>query len=141
MSTGVDVEDNKAVIRELWRLQNVRDHAAIEALVDPAFVNHVDGRTGFAPWKAIFDNVARSFPDLQWDVPTVLGDGDLVAAVAIGQGTHTGAPWRDIEPSGNAFMWDTMHVYRLRAGLITEHSAVRNDLTFYEQLRGRPAWT
>jgi predicted ester cyclase len=127
-------------VRTLWECLDRHDYDPIEPLVDPAFVNHVDGNEGFEPWKAIFTRATDAFPDLRWEVVALLGDGDEVAVVATGRGTHTGADYRGVSAAGASFTWETMHLYRMRDGRILDHSAVRNDLAFVEQLRaGRPA--
>jgi predicted ester cyclase len=54
---------------------------------------------GAAGQALIAEQFRRAFPDLEWHVDLVLGDGDLVAARWTASGTHSGN-WADIAPTG-----------------------------------------
>ena len=91
----MDVEANKTLVRrfyeEVWARGNVG--FAEEVFADD-FVRHDLRPTKAAPGAAgqalIAEQFRRAFPDLEWHVDLVLGEGDLVAARSTASGTHTG---------------------------------------------------
>lgn len=92
----MDVEANKALVQrfyeEVWARGNV---AFAEAVFADDYVRHdlrpTKAPPGAAGQALIAEQFRRAFPDLEWRVDLVLGDGDLVAARWTASGTHSGA--------------------------------------------------
>jgi len=74
-----------------------------------------------------------AFPDVQFTIEDLLGDGDKVVVRNTFHGTHTG-PFMGIAPTGRHISQEQMHIVRVDAGLIVEHWAVRDDLSLMRQL-------
>lgn len=65
---------------------------------------------------------ARSaFPDMTFRVDLVISAGDLVVSNWTIEGTHTGTPFYDVEPSGEQVIINGTAVLRIRDGKIVEH--------------------
>ena len=140
----MDVEANKELVRrfydEVWRRGNVR--FAEEVFADD-YVRHDLRPTQAAPGSAgqalIAEQFRLAFPDLEWRVDLVLGDGDLVAARWTASGTHTGA-WSDVAPTGKRVTFSGVNIFRFGgSGKVVEIWNHRDDLGLREQL-GAPVF-
>src|SRR6266511_1427028 len=140
----MNVETNKALVRrfydEVWRRGNVR--FAEEVFADD-YVRHDLRPTQAAPGGAgqvlIAEQFRRAFPDLEWRVDLVLGDGDLVAARWTASGTHSGA-WGDVAPTGKHVTVSGGKSFRVGdSGKVVEIGKHRDDLGLREQI-GAPVF-
>jgi steroid delta-isomerase-like uncharacterized protein len=140
----VDVEANKALVRqfyeEVWARGNIE--FANEVFADD-YVRHDLRPARAAPGSAgqalIAEQFRRSFPDLEWQVDLLLGDGDLVAARWTASGTHSGA-WGDVAPTGRRATFSGVNIFRFGDhGKIVEIWNHRDDLGLMEQL-GAPVF-
>jgi len=140
----VDVEANKALVRrfyeEVWARGNV---AFTEQVFAGGYVRH-DLRPATAPPGAagqalIAEQFRRAFPDLEWRVDLVLGEGDLVAARWTASGTHSGG-WGDIAPTGRRATFSGVNIFRFGdEGKVVEIWNHRDDFGLREQL-GAPVF-
>lgn len=118
-----DLEANKALTRALyegvWRDRNAE---LVEEILAPDFVLHVGGgdfdrdatsRARESTWFA-------AFPDLTVEVKHQVAEGDLVADHIVFGGTHSGASFNGIEPSGAAFSFTQTTIARIEDGKIAE---------------------
>jgi predicted ester cyclase len=78
-----------------------------------------------ATTRAMFEDIWR---DHRLERP----EGDLVAEHVTFSGTHTGAPFHGIEPSGAAFSFTQTTISRVEDGLITD---VWEDFDWHGLLR------
>ena len=132
------VEENKALIRrfydEVWAKgdPNVSD----EVFHDD-YVRH-DLRTGAAePGPAGQTRIAldfrRGFPDVDWHVDMILGDGDFVVGRWTATGTQTGS-WGPVEASGRPITFSGVNIFRFEGGKVAEIWNHRDDLGLMTQL-------
>jgi predicted ester cyclase len=80
-----------------------------------------------------------AFPDLAIREEALIAEGDLVAARWVASGTHSGAPFAGMEPSGRRFEIAGMSFYRVRAGRIVEGWVCDDTLGMLTQLGALPA--
>jgi steroid delta-isomerase-like uncharacterized protein len=112
----VNVDANKALIRrfyeEVWARGNVE---FTEEVFADDYVRHdlrpARAAPGAAGQALIAEQFQRAFPDLEWRVDLVLGDGDLVAARWTASGTHSGA-WADVAPTGKRATFSGVNIFR-----------------------------
>ncbi|WP_368680782.1 ester cyclase (plasmid) [Rhodococcus opacus] len=79
-----------------------------------------------AVWKT-------AFPDFNYKIDAVIGDGDRVASVGTISGTHLGE--YDSNPaSGRKFSVKTVDLLTLRDGKICEHRGLYEDTLLMKQL-------
>jgi steroid delta-isomerase-like uncharacterized protein len=140
----MNVEANKALVRrfydEVWSRGNVR--FAEEVFADD-YVRHDLRPTKAGPGGAgqalIAERFRRAFPDLEWRVDLVLGDGGLVAARWTASGTHSG-PWGDVAPTERRATFSGVNIFRFGDnGKIVEIWNHRDDLGLNDQL-GAPVF-
>jgi predicted ester cyclase len=135
----VGVPENKALIlrfyEEVWGSGNLA--FAHEVFADD-YVRHdlrpTDPPAGPEGQAMIAESFRSAFPDLEWRVDLVLGEGDLVAARWTASGTHSGA-WGDVAPTGRRVRFSGVNIFRFGdAGRVVEIWNHRDDLGLMEQL-------
>ena len=135
-TAGTKAEKNKAVVlryvEEVW---NRHDLDAIDGLVSPEYVNHAattdEYRHGGA--RHIWEWILSVFPDHHFDVEDVAADGETVAIMGTMTGTHEGE-LMGVAPTGKRVVAQQSHWFRVKRGELTEHRAVRDDLSMLQQL-------
>lgn len=134
------VEANKAlVMRFNEEVFNNHDLAAVDRFLSTDHFNHVTGASGADDFKRIVKTVLSVAPDSRSEVDEVVAEGDTVVLFLTWSGTHQGdvtLAGRRILPSGIKFAVAHVHRYRVVDGAITEHFAVRDDLSLLRQLGG-----
>ena len=137
----MSVQENEALVRryieECW---NRHDLDASDELVSPDYLNHAasteEYRRGGA--RRIWEWILSVFPDHRFDVDDVAADGQTVAVRGTMVGTHEGE-LMGIAPTGKRVAAQQSHWFRVADGKITEHWAVRDDLSMMRQLGIMPS--
>ena len=134
-----DLAANKALTRRLWE-EAWRDHRVDvgEEIFTPDIRLHVMGRTveGLDDMRAALERWVASFPDLSAVVDLQAAEGDLVADRCTFSGTHGGAPFREIEPSGAAVSFTQTTFCRIDGDRIAEIWEDVDFAGFMHQLGG-----
>ncbi len=111
----MSVEENKVVVRRYFEeFHNGRESSILEQIVVPDLL---------APTRQATDRLLTAFPDYQVVVEDQVAEGDRVATVWTGRGTHRGewmSPIGPIEPTGEAVTWTATTSLRLTGGKIAE---------------------
>jgi len=68
-----------------------------------------------------WEQARAAFPDMVFTVNLVIESGDLVVSNWTVQGTHTGAAFYDVPPTGEPVTINGTAIIRLRDGKIVEH--------------------
>jgi predicted ester cyclase len=122
---------------------NVGNLDILTDLVRTEFTNF--GRTVNGPQflAELIRSQRSAFPDMRFTTLQTLAAGDWVVAKMRWTGTFQAGfdfiGFAGIEPTGRSFDVEHAHAFRLRDAMITEHWAIRDDLTMHNQLLGRPA--
>jgi predicted ester cyclase len=130
--------DNKQRARAFWdELFNSHDLQRVEDFIAPASVNH-NAREGtpHGPQGAreTFLRLWHGFPDMHFDLQTMVAEGDKVVCIGSMSGTHDG-PFQGMAATRARSVARHIHVLTFDdAGLITDHLAVRDDITMLRQL-------
>jgi steroid delta-isomerase-like uncharacterized protein len=134
----MSAEVNKALVRrfyeEVWGRGNT--DVAFEVFADD-YVRHdlrpVEALPGPAGQKKIADDFHAAFPDLEFTVDMIFGEGDFVVGRWTASGTHLG-PWGGIEPTGRRATYSAVNIFRFEDGRVAEIWNHRDDLGLAEQL-------
>lgn len=94
---------------------------------------------GLAAFKQMISGLRDAFPDLAIREEALIAEGDLVAARWVASGTHAGAPFAGLEPSGRRFEIAGMSFYRVREGKIVAGWVCDDSLGMLTQLGALPA--
>jgi predicted ester cyclase len=73
--------------------------------------------------------------DPRFEIHDLIAEGDRVAARLTSSARHTGT-FMGLEPSGNRYTIDEIHIFRIRNGQLSEHWHAFDTMTLMRQLRG-----
>jgi steroid delta-isomerase-like uncharacterized protein len=128
---------NKELVRGYTKAVFDRgDAAAVDRYLASDFFNHVTGRSGTDDFKRLAAEL-REAPGKANVIEFMVAEGDLVVAYmtitrTIRQDTTIlGYP---VEGNGQAYTVHHVHIYRVADGKITEHWALRDDISMLRQL-------
>ena len=133
----MSAEKNKRVVRRLLdEVVNAGRTAILDQLVSPDFYDH-DPLPGTSPdlegLTQRFAIRAQAFPDLQATIVQLVAEGDKVALITSGKGTHLGE-FMGLEPTGKQLVIPEAHVLRLAGGMIVERWGIIDVFSLLEQL-------
>jgi predicted ester cyclase len=123
------MSDNLRMLGAYSAAMDAGDTEAVYQFWSDDFVSHVtervspdrvgtDVRGQEAEW---WQQVRSAFPDMVFTVNLLIEQGDLVVSNWTVQGTHTGTPFYDVEPSGEPVEINGTAILRIRDGQIVEH--------------------
>jgi predicted ester cyclase len=137
-----DIAANKAVYeRMVGEVVNKGNFDIIPELFHPDYVDHVapPGTTpGLAGVEEIFRMFRTGFPDVQFHIDQMVGEGTYVATLVHGEGTQTGQ-FIQFPPSGKHAVWRSVGFFRVEDGLIREHWGIPDLLGLLIQIGIIPA--
>ena len=105
---------NTEAVYEFWAPEF---HSHVTSRVAPDRVGD-DVRGEEQKW---WEQARAAFPDMVFTVNLVIESGDLVVSNWTVQGTHTGAAFYDVPPTGEPVTITGTAIIRLRDGKIVEH--------------------
>jgi predicted ester cyclase len=105
------------------------DYDAVFDTFAPEFRTHVSARVrpdavagDVRPHERTYWEAARAaFPDMKFRVDLLIQSGDLVVSNWTLEGTHTGAPFFGVAPSGRPVTINGTAILRMRDGKVVEH--------------------
>ena len=131
-----DTEKNRQAAADFFRLiWNEKDESAIDRFIaldaagnDPKFgVGRESFRQQWKQWHA-------AFPDLHFDVREIIVEGDRVVTRWHLTGTHTGADFQGISPSGKSVAVDGVSIDTIKDGVVLDGFDAWDALGFRQQL-------
>ena len=137
----MSLEQNKQVVLDSFRALETGDSVAADRIIAPDFINREAdddpdrpdrGLRGPAGLIATSRWLSETFSGLRFDLHEVVAEDERVVVVATMTGTHVGTV--HIPPTHKRFQQRQFHLYRMRAGQIVEHVALRDDLGLLQQL-------
>jgi hypothetical protein len=107
-----------------------------QAMMRPDLHDHVSGGRGPQTWDMVWGWIEASFEERSAELHGWgrLDDGRIAVWVTLhGRHIGRGMPWLgDREPSGARVAWKQLHVFATDGEHLTEHWAVRDDLSVIE---------
>lgn len=132
------LERNKDTVRRIVERIFVRqEDGAIDELVSEDFVPHTfgpmpKGREGL---REGMKRAGAGVSDPEFTIHDLIAEGDRVVARLTTTARHTG-PFMGIEPTGNRYSIDEIHIFRLRDGQMVEHWHAFDTASLLAQLKG-----
>jgi predicted ester cyclase len=120
---------NLAILADYSDAMARGDEEAVYEYWSPDFVSHVTTRVnpdhdgGDIRGEEIrwWSSARAAFPDMRFTVDLVIEHDDLIVSNWTVRGTHTGAPFYGVEPSGDAIEINGTAILRMRDGKVVEH--------------------
>ena len=123
------MSENLRLLAKYSAAMEAGDGDAVYEFWSPDFHSHVTERV--APERVGEDvrgdeqqwwQAARAaFPDMTFTVELLIESGDLVVSNWMVRGTHTGAAFYDVPPSGDPVTINGTAILRIRDGQVVEH--------------------
>jgi predicted ester cyclase len=132
------VAANTALIRRYWEdVWAAHNPDAMEDLYTPDWTGHFAAGefSGPASHKRLAMGFLAAFPDAQFSIDQLFGEGDRVSSLVTIHATHLGE-FRGLAPTGLPIRWVEMDIHRVEGGLIAEEWAQSDLLTLLKQLGG-----
>jgi predicted ester cyclase len=127
------IERNKEVIVKLYeQALNARNTALLQELIADDYTG-AQGKKGAAAFEEPIAALIRAFPDAQWKVEELIGEGDKVIVRQQLQGTHT-AQFQHIAATGKKVVNNGIAIYELKAGKIISGQVQTDRLGFLQEL-------
>jgi len=139
----MSIESNKAVLVRAYEIWNSGNVDLADEIFDPnvvfhhAVINWPEPLHGIEAVKQIHVRMRQSFPDVQFTVDDIMGEGDMVAVRWTTHQTHNGE-FQGIPPTGKRVSSSAMEWARLADGKIQEIWLMLNPLHLHQQLGGPP---
>jgi ketosteroid isomerase-like protein len=143
----MSLEQNKQVVLEAFRILETGDSAGAERIIAPGFINREAdddpdrpdrGLRGPAGLIATSRWLSATFSNLRFEDHEMIAEDERVVVMATMTGVHTGTV-QGVSPTRKPFRQRQFHLYRMHAGQIVEHLALRDDLGLLRQLGVLPS--
>lgn len=150
MTNTSTAEQNKKLAIELWGRDNLSTDPDPDAPDYPDYYaryytddyqNHAtygEAPQGFEGEKMLRRGFRELFGDAHFQVDKAAADGDLVMLVGTFTARHIGQTLFEIPADGREVSQEQVHILRFRDGRISDHWAVRDDLTMLRQMQSEP---
>lgn len=134
-----DLEANKGVaLRFIEGVFIDQDPKAVDELAADDFTAHTFGDLppGREPLKEAMLRAGKGVSDPKFEVQDVIAEKDRVVVRLTTRARHTGT-FMGIEPSGNEYSIDEIHIFRVEDGKVLEHWHEFDKQRLTQQLEGK----
>ena len=138
LTDSATLERNKQLVEQIIdRIFVHQEDAAIDELVSEDFVPHTFGKmpSGREGLREGMKRAGAGVSDAEFTIHDMIAEGDRVAARLTTTARHTGT-FMGIEPTGNRYSIDEIHIFRLHDGQLVEHWHAFDTATLMAQLKG-----
>jgi predicted ester cyclase len=136
---ATQLEQNKDVARAVIdRIFMHQEDAAIDELIATDFQPHTfgpmpPGREGL---RAGMRRAGSGLSDVRFTIDDMIAEGDRVAVRLTTSARQTGT-FMGLEPTGNRYSIDEIHIFRIRDGQVIEHWHEFDKMALLQQLKGQ----
>ena len=134
-----DLEANKGVaLRFIEGVFIDQDPKAVDELAADDFAAHTFGDLppGREPLKQAMRRAGEGVSDARFEIHDVIAERDRVAVRLTTHARHTGT-FMGVEPSGNEYSIDEIHIFRVADGKVLEHWHEFDKAGLMQQLQGK----
>jgi len=133
-----DLEANKGVaLRFIERVFIDQDPKAVDELAADDFTAHTFGDLppGREPLKGAMKRAGEGVSEPKFEIHDVIAEKDRVAVRLTTRARHSGT-FMGVEPSGNEYSIDEIHIFRIEDGTVREHWHEFDRQRLMQQLQG-----
>lgn len=130
-NTSIDV-----VRRNIEEVQNGGDFTVFDEIFADDFTDHTPQQGVPADKdgvRALYTGLRTAFPDFHADIHWQTVEDDKVTTFKTYRGTHRGT-FLGVPPTGKSIHFDTLDVFRVRDGQLTDHWGIADLLSVLIQL-------
>jgi predicted ester cyclase len=128
-----DMEKNKAIIRKLYEESlNKRNLLLLKDFISEDYTNP-QGKKGVAGFEENVLPLISAFPDVQWKIEELIGEGNNVVIRWTLHGTHT-ARFRNFAATHKSVTNDALAIYTFKEGKVISVYVLTDRLGFIQQL-------
>lgn len=133
---GADASRARALLDRYVAAVNAHDTGVFPELFTEGYIQH-SGRSpsGLAAQIENFRRIVGSMPDVRIRIDDSIVEGDRVVAHTTYSATHT-QPLRGVAPTGKAFTFRTIDIWRIENGKFAEHWDLTDAGDVIAKLRG-----
>jgi predicted ester cyclase len=134
-----DLEANKGVaLRFIEGVFIDQDAKAVDELAADDFTAHTFGDLppGREPLKQAMERAGAGVSNPTFEIHDVIAEKDRVAVRLTSRARHTGK-FMGVEPSGNEYSIDEIHIFRVEDGKVLEHWHEFDKQRLMQQLQGK----
>jgi len=138
---STSIEQNKEIARRFIDEVFVRqDPDAVDELAAADFTPHTWGPTppGRAGLRDAMQRAGRGVSDPEFTIEDVIAEGDKVVVRLTSSATHSGT-FMGKPATGKRYTIPEIHIFRIRAGQVTEHWHEFDKMSLMQQLEPDPA--
>jgi predicted ester cyclase len=131
------IQHNEAIVRSLYEQSlNQRNMGILHDLFSDDYPGF-QGIKGAAGFEKSITGLIKAFPDIQWNIEDLFGEGDEVAVRWRWKGTHTG-PFNGHAQTGKTITNDGMAIFALKEGKIISSQVQTDRLGFLQEINVVP---
>lgn len=127
----MDDTGNAQLVRSIMAAISARDMGPVRTSYAPTATVRFPDRTVTGPDEIItyFDGLFAALPDVELKPLYTATEGDTVFARWHMTGTHTGAAWSGVEPTGASIELDGIDHFTIRDGVVESEFVVFDQMT------------
>jgi len=136
----MSVKQNKASLKRLYdEAWNTGNMSVLPELVSPDYIWRTPGKDyrGVDGYRELIDVLRIPFPDLHFTIETMVAEGDQIAYIKSGTGTHRGK-FLNAEPTGKVVTWKQAIFARYKDGKVVEGISISDQLSAFRQMGVAP---
>ena len=131
--TMTSIGENKKLIHKLYEQSlNAKNMELLKDFISEDYIG-IGGKKGIAAFEEPFDALFKAFPDIQYKIEEMIGEGDKIVTWWKWQGTHTGQ-FRNFVATGKQISNEGMAVFEIKGGKIINSRVQTDRLDFLQQL-------
>lgn len=117
-------------VEQIWNQQNLD---RLGEFHPPTFQNE-GGDSTLADTHEWHNRISAVYPDLSYTIEQIFESDGQIAFRWTATGTHKGALWGFIQPTGKTISWNGLHMVKVEDGKIVDVRAVSNTLAQLQQM-------
>ena len=130
-------EKNKAIVRNIFEQAiNKKRMELLKDLIDDNYVGPRGGK-GYESFLMPIKPLLTAFPDIEWKIQDIIGEGDKVMLRWQWQGTHKAA-FNEFAATGKTVTNDGMGLFELKNGKVVSTIILTDRLGFMQQIDAVP---
>ena len=127
------LEENKTIIRSLYKADNKKDLRILDELISPDFYDLAFNLRGPEDYKKFELEFFKGFPDWIETIEDIIAEGDKVWVRFTATGTHMGE-WLGLAPTGKKVTVKAVQMWRIDNGKVVAKDSIMDSMDTFIKL-------